>query len=145
MPPADVPSNIKSTAMHAENQRLEARTTTELLVSLQQNKKREAAKQKQESGKRPASASAGLGPASKRQQKSKVTAEPILDEQPEFQTLQYTIQQLQSKTLKELTVRSQWWRLSCSLAAANTSSQQDQASLDKGLTNLVCVVWCRRL
>lgn len=99
--------------MHAENQKLEAKTTTELLVSLQQNKKREAAKQKQESGKRPASTSAGPGPSSKRQQTSKETSEPAADEQPNHQTLQYTIQQLQSKNLRELTVGRPWQQHPC--------------------------------
>ncbi|KAK9841461.1 hypothetical protein WJX74_006186 [Apatococcus lobatus] len=85
-----------------ETQKLEAKTTTELLVSLQQNKKREAAKQKQESGKRPASGNAEPGPSSKRQQTEKDASKPTTDGQPNHQTLQYTIQQLQTKNLKEL-------------------------------------------
>ncbi len=90
--------------LHAETQKLEAKTTTELLVSLQQSKKREAAKQRQESGKRPASGSAAPAPSSKRQQISKAGAAPSAEEQPNHATMQYTIQQLQGKNLKELTV-----------------------------------------
>lgn len=130
--------------MHAENQKLQAKTTTELLVSLQQNQKREAAKQKQESGKRPASTNAGPGPSSKRQQTCKETAEPTANEQPNHSTLQYTVQQLQAKNLKELTVRRPWpHRLSC--------TQQIESELRNNHGHLVLhgalvtVVLCRRL
>ncbi len=91
--------------MHADSQKLESKTTTELLVSLQQNKKREAAKQKQETAKRPASANAGPGPSSKRQQTARGTAASSPAEQPaDHKANQYTVQQLQTKSLKELTV-----------------------------------------